>query len=91
ILKKGGTKMIKKVKVIAVFAILLIATTAFLGCVGPKEEIQPAEKLVIEFWTTENEKERVDVQNKIAEQFEKANPNLEIKIVLWMRVNFHKK
>ena len=39
------------------------------------------EKTVVEFWTTDNEEERVDVYEAVAERFMAENPDVEVRIV----------
>jgi multiple sugar transport system substrate-binding protein len=39
------------------------------------------EKTVVEFWTTDNEEERVDVYEAVAERFMAENPDIEVRIV----------
>jgi len=40
-----------------------------------------AEKTVVEFWTTDNEKARIDVQEAIAADFMKLHPDIEVKVI----------
>jgi multiple sugar transport system substrate-binding protein len=42
---------------------------------------EPVEKTVVEFWTTDNEEERVDVYEAIAERFMAEHPEIEVRIV----------
>jgi len=42
---------------------------------------EPVEKVVIEFWTTDNEEVRVDTYEAVAQRFMDENPNVEIRIV----------
>jgi multiple sugar transport system substrate-binding protein len=42
---------------------------------------EPTEKRVIEFWTTDNEEERVDVYEEIAARFMADNPDIDLRIV----------
>jgi len=44
-------------------------------------EKEPGEQTVVEFWTTDNEKARMDVQNELATRFEEANPDIDIQVV----------
>jgi multiple sugar transport system substrate-binding protein len=44
-------------------------------------EAEPTDKTVIEFWTTDNEENRVDVYESIAEAFMAENPEYEVRIV----------
>jgi len=39
------------------------------------------ERTVVEFWTTDNEEERVDVYEAVAERFMAENPDIEVRIV----------
>lgn len=50
-----------------------------------------AEKTVVEFWTTDNEKARVDVQEAIAADFMKLHPDIEVKVVPVDEVDIPKK
>ena len=40
-----------------------------------------AQKTVVEFWTTDNEKSRVDVQEALADAFMQLNPDIEVKVI----------
>ena len=42
---------------------------------------EPAEKTVVEFWTTDNEEERVDTYEAVAARFMEENPEIEVRIV----------
>ncbi len=42
---------------------------------------EPTEKTVIEFWTTDNEEERVNVYEEVAASFMEANPDIDLRIV----------
>ncbi len=41
----------------------------------------PMERTVVEFWTTDNEADRVDVYEAVAARYMEANPNVELRIV----------
>jgi multiple sugar transport system substrate-binding protein len=41
----------------------------------------PVAKTIVEFWTTDNEEERVDVYEAVAERFMAENPDIEVRIV----------
>lgn len=41
----------------------------------------PVERTVVEFWTTDNEAERVDVYEAVAARYMEANPDVEVRIV----------
>ena len=43
--------------------------------------VEPGEKTVIEFWTTDNEEDRVLAYEKIAEAFMAENPDIDLRIV----------
>jgi multiple sugar transport system substrate-binding protein len=43
--------------------------------------VEPTEKTVIEFWTTDNEEERVDVYDAVAERFMADHPDIEVRII----------
>jgi multiple sugar transport system substrate-binding protein len=42
---------------------------------------EPSEKVVVEFWTTDNEEPRVDVYEAVAAGFMAENPGIEVRIV----------
>ncbi len=42
---------------------------------------EPTEKTVVEFWTTDNEEERVDTYEAVAARFMEENPDIEVRIV----------
>jgi multiple sugar transport system substrate-binding protein len=42
---------------------------------------EPVEKTVVEFWTTDNEEERVNVYEEVAARYMAENPEIEIRIV----------
>jgi multiple sugar transport system substrate-binding protein len=42
---------------------------------------EPTEKTVVEFWTTDNEEERVNVYEDVAARFMAENPEIEVRIV----------
>jgi multiple sugar transport system substrate-binding protein len=42
---------------------------------------EPVEKTIVEFWTTDNQEERVDVYEAIAERFMAEHPEIEVRIV----------
>ena len=42
---------------------------------------EPVEKVVVEFWTTDNEEDRVDVYEAVAADYMAANPNVDLRIV----------
>jgi len=44
-------------------------------------EKEPAEKTVVEFWTTDNEEERVNTYEAVAARFMEQNPDIEVRIV----------
>jgi len=44
-------------------------------------EAEPTDKTVVEFWTTDNEPERLDVYEAIAEMYMAENPDVEVRIV----------
>lgn len=45
------------------------------------EVAEPVEKVVVEFWTTDNEEDRVDVYEAVAAKYMEANPNVDLRIV----------
>ena len=47
----------------------------------PVAEVAPADKVVVEFWTTDNEEERVDVYEAVAARYMEANPDVDVRIV----------
>ncbi len=46
-----------------------------------KETVAPAERTVVEFWTTDNEEDRVDTYEAVAAGFMAEHPEIEIRIV----------
>jgi multiple sugar transport system substrate-binding protein len=42
---------------------------------------EPVNKTVVEFWTTDNEEDRVNVYEQVAADFMAANPDIEVRIV----------
>lgn len=44
-------------------------------------EGEPMERTVVEFWTTDNEEERVNVYEQVAARFMEENPDIEVRIV----------
>jgi multiple sugar transport system substrate-binding protein len=44
-------------------------------------EVEPGEKKVIEFWTTDNEEDRVDTYEAVAAAFMAENPDIDLRIV----------
>jgi multiple sugar transport system substrate-binding protein len=42
---------------------------------------EPGERVVVEFWSTDNEEERVNRYEEVAQRFMDANPNVEVRIV----------
>ncbi len=44
-------------------------------------EVQPGDKTVVEFWTTDNEEDRVNVYEAVAARFMAANPDIDLRIV----------
>ena len=44
-------------------------------------EAEPVEKTVVEFWTTDNEAERVDLYEEIAARYMAENPEIDVRIV----------
>jgi len=42
---------------------------------------EPTDKVVVEFWTTDNEEERVNVYEDVAARFMAENPNIDVRIV----------
>jgi len=44
-------------------------------------EVEPVDKTVIEFWTTDNEEDRVDVYEAIAEAFMAEYPEIDLRII----------
>lgn len=76
-------------------SILVLATLVLASCSTaaeepavveesePVEEVvaAPAEKVVVEFWTTDNEPARLDVYESIAAKYMAENPNVDVRIV----------
>jgi multiple sugar transport system substrate-binding protein len=44
-------------------------------------EVEPAEKTVVEFWSTDKEEDRVDLYEEIAARYMAENPDVDIRIV----------
>jgi multiple sugar transport system substrate-binding protein len=44
-------------------------------------EPEPVEKTVVEFWTTDNEEERVDVYEEVAARFMAEHPEIDLRII----------
>jgi len=44
-------------------------------------EAEPADRTVVEFWTTDNEEERVNVYEQVAARYMEQNPGVEVRIV----------
>jgi multiple sugar transport system substrate-binding protein len=44
-------------------------------------QAEPVEKTVVEFWTTDNEEERVDVYEEVAARFMAEHPEIDVRIV----------
>jgi multiple sugar transport system substrate-binding protein len=42
---------------------------------------EPTDKVVVEFWTTDNEEDRVNTYEAVAARFMEANPGIEVRIV----------
>ncbi len=70
---------------ILVTMILSIVLSACTGDVTeteqPEEPSGDVEETVIEFWTTDNEEDRILVYEQIAEEFMTENPNVDLRIV----------
>jgi multiple sugar transport system substrate-binding protein len=43
--------------------------------------VEPTDKVLVEFWTTDNEEERVQVYEAVAEAYMAENPDVEVRIV----------
>ena len=52
-------------------------------------EAEPTDRTVVEFWSTDNEPDRLDVYEAIAESYMAEHPDVEIRIVPSMRPAFH--
>jgi len=83
-------------RLFAVLGVLLMLSTLAAGCVMPapapqtvvetvvvEKEVEVATRpeVVVEFWTTDNEEERVDVYEAIADRYMAENPSVEVRIV----------
>jgi len=62
-------KMRKSIAILVLIMVFSVSIFAF------------AEKTVVEFWTTDSEKARVDVQEAIAADFMKLHPDIEVKVI----------
>lgn len=60
-------------------ATALIMAVALAGCAQPAEE--PMETTLVEFWTTDNEEERIIVYEALADAFMAEHPEIEVRIV----------
>lgn len=70
--------MKKKILSIPV-ALLLAMSLVAMGCPA---QIAPGEPpIIVEFWTTDNERERVDRYEEVAARFMELNPNIDVRIV----------
>jgi multiple sugar transport system substrate-binding protein len=47
----------------------------------PVAEVEPVEKVVVEFWTTDNEEERVDAYEAVAQKYMLEHPEVDVRIV----------
>lgn len=77
-----------------VISILVLATMVLASCTTAAEPAAvdegatveeaaavPEEKVVVEFWTTDNEPARLDVYEAIAERYMEEHPNVDVRIV----------
>ena len=78
-----------------IISILVLATLVLASCSTatkepavveesePVEEVvaAPAEKVIVEFWTTDNEPARLDVYESVAAKYMAENPNVDVRIV----------
>lgn len=64
-----------------IFGILLSACNGEVTETEEPEGPEDVEETVIEFWTTDNEEERIAVYEQIAEKFMEENPNVDLRIV----------
>jgi multiple sugar transport system substrate-binding protein len=83
-------------RLFAVIGVLAMLSTLAAGCVMPaptaqtvvetvvvEKEVQVATRpeTVVEFWTTDNQEERVDVYEAVAERYMADHPEVEVRIV----------
>jgi multiple sugar transport system substrate-binding protein len=61
-------------KLLLMFALLALALTLAVPVFGQ-------DRVVVEFWTTDNEESRVDAYEAVAARFMEANPNVDVRIV----------
>jgi multiple sugar transport system substrate-binding protein len=61
-------------KLLLMFALLALALTLAIPVFGQ-------DRVVVEFWTTDNEERRVDAYEAVAARFMEANPNVDVRIV----------
>lgn len=62
--------------------IAVIALMAFIVLPGCKAEPEVTEeKVIVEFWTTDNEEDRVDVYEAVAQKYMDENPNVDLRII----------
>lgn len=60
--------------------ILILMLTVLVG-VTAIAPVFAQDKVVVEFWTTDNEEERVNTYEAVAARFMEANPNVDVRIV----------
>jgi multiple sugar transport system substrate-binding protein len=60
--------------------ILMLMLTLLVGAAAIVPVIAQ-DKVIVEFWTTDNEEARVDVYEAVAARFMEANPNVDLRIV----------
>jgi len=65
-------------RLVAVLVVILMATVMFAGCA---KKAAPAEDVVVELWTQENEKETLPYLQALAAAYTAAHPNVTFQIV----------
>lgn len=80
----------KSLPLLIFLAFVLAACTPTVADVEPEQAVvtkivevpaEPIEKTVVEFWTTDNEEERVDTYEAIAAAFMAEHPDIDVRIV----------
>jgi len=72
--------MEENMKKFSLLMIVALLGAALLTACAPEAE-PAAEKTIIEFWTTDNEEERIDVYDAIAVKFMAENPEIDLRII----------
>ena len=75
-------------KKFSILMVVILASAMLLSACQPGatpepdvDVVEPVEKTIVEFWTTDNEEPRVDVYEAIADAFMAEHPEIEVRIV----------